>query len=216
MQCVLEEKYSQFDRICFFVSTNSMNWIDIGFLILVSGGGMFGYLTGFLNQIGRVVGLFAAVYGSIHLHLPVMKWLGQFMDQPFSGLLAYILLFVMIYLIALLILNLLDTALRAAELKSEDRKLGALLGIAKGVLISAMLLFGFALYPGTSIARDIESSYTGRPLLMLTQAVVVRVPATVRSRIEDTLEKVHSISESNASYHKTSPSKTDDRPKHPL
>jgi membrane protein required for colicin V production len=184
-----------------------MNWIDIGFLILVSGGGMFGYLTGFLNQIGRVIGLFAAVYGSVHLHLPVMKWLGTFVDQPFSGLLAYVLLFVLIYVIALLILNLLDSALHAAELKSEDRKLGALLGIAKGVLISAMLLFGFALYPGTSIARDIESSYTGRPLLILTQAVVVRVPEAVRSRIEDTLERVHSLSKSDTAHETTLPAK---------
>lgn len=173
-----------------------LNWIDIGFLILVSGGGMLGYLTGFLNQIGRLVGLFAAVYGSVHLHIPVMNWLGTFVDQPFSGLLAYILLFVLIYVLALLMLNILNTALYAADLKSEDRKLGALLGIAKGVLISAILLFGFALYPGTPIARDIESSYTGRPLLILTQAVVVRVPEAVRSRIEDTLEKVHTISQS--------------------
>lgn len=167
-----------------------MNWIDIGFLILVSGGGLFGYLTGFLNQIGRVIGLFAAVYGSIHLHLPVMKWLSGFMDQPFSGLLAYVILFVMIYLGTLLLVTLADRGLRAVELKEEDRKLGAVLGIAKGILISAMLLLGFAIYPGTTVTHDIQSSYTGQPLLVLSRAVVIHVPNTVKARIDQTLNSM--------------------------
>ncbi len=159
---------------------------------------MFGYLTGFLNQIGRVVGLIVAVYGSIHLHLPMKNWMDGFVDPPFSGLLSYIFLFIAIYLASLLVVNLLDRVLHAAELKNEDRKLGALLGMVKGTLISAVLLFGFALYPGVTVAHDIESSYTGRPLLLLTRAMVVRIPDSLRQRIENTLERVHDVSESSS------------------
>jgi len=168
-----------------------MNWVDIGFLILVGGGGLFGYVSGLLNQVGRLIGVFTAVYGAVHFHLPVTRWLVSSIDQPFAGLLSYVILFLGIYLGCLGLVKLLDHVLHKANLKQEDRQLGAVLGVMKGVLISAMLLLGFAVYPGSTVARDIDASYTGEPLLFLSRTLVVQIPDEVKQRIDETMERVN-------------------------
>ncbi len=170
-----------------------MNWVDIGFLILVGGGGLFGYVSGFLNQIGRLLGVFSAVYGAVHFHLPVTHWLKSSVDQPFAGLLSYVLLFIVIYLICLGVVKLLDHLLKKVDMKEEDRQLGAVLGVVKGILISAMLLLGFAVYPGNTVARDIQVSYTGEPLLLLSRTLVVQIPDEVRERIDRTMDRVDAL-----------------------
>src|SRR5512134_781285 len=120
-------------------TVGSMNSLDIGILALCAVLGLLGLLQGFIRQAaswaGLILGLVAGWrYGE------AARMLLQF-DFTGGAVAAYLLVLLAVYIAVRLIGLLVERWVRGTKLSGADRFLGLLAGLAKGVLVSILLVF---------------------------------------------------------------------------
>ncbi len=119
-----------------------MNWVDIVILIIVGLSCIFGLWRGFVREVlsllAWVAALLVASYYSSHL-APVFS---RFID---SSTIRHVLAFALLCLITLLLGGLVNhfmsKLINLAGLQVTDRLLGAVFGIARGVIVVAIVVF---------------------------------------------------------------------------
>jgi membrane protein required for colicin V production len=116
-----------------------MNALDIGILALCAVLALFGLLQGFIRQAtswaGLILGLVAGWwYGA------EAQALLQF-DFKGGAIAAYLLVLLVVYVGVRLIGLLVERWVRGTKLSGADRFLGMLAGLAKGALLSVLLVF---------------------------------------------------------------------------
>jgi membrane protein required for colicin V production len=170
-----------------------MPWLDIVLVLVMLVGGLLGLRSGLLWQVARIVIFAAAIYACIHYHGHAVKFLSENFDglaSETSSLLAYVVTFLGVCLAGFLITFVLESFLRATNLKPLDRVLGAIFGIVKTALLCGGLLTGGMLY-GSEKTRDMvgESNFAP-PLLKGMSLVLAAVPEKVKQDLDDALEKM--------------------------
>jgi membrane protein required for colicin V production len=120
-----------------------MNALDIGILALCAVLGLLGLLQGFIRQAASWAGLILGLVAGWRYGEAARKYL-QF---AFSGgaVAAYLLVLLVVYVAVRLIGILIERWVRGTKLSGADRFLGSLAGLAKGVLVSILLVFFLAL-----------------------------------------------------------------------
>ena len=127
-----------------------MTAFDLIVIGIVGLSAVFAFWRGLIRVVMSLVGLVAAVLAAIHLSPAASNLLLVLSDNPITRyLVAFALIFIVVALICALLGWLLSRAVRAIGLGFVDRVLGAVFGVARGVLIVviAVLLAGLTTLP---------------------------------------------------------------------
>lgn len=116
-----------------------MNALDIGILALCAVLGLLGLLQGFIRQAASWAGLILGLVAGWRYGEAARKLL-QF-DFTGGPVAAYLLVLLAVYIGVRLIGLLVEHWIRGTKLSGTDRFLGMLAGLAKGVLVSILLVF---------------------------------------------------------------------------
>lgn len=119
-----------------------MNWADIVILIALALSGVLGLWRGFIREVLSLaawgLALFVAWFYTPHL-MPLLE--GMLANETARYVLAFALLCIGVLLLGALVVRLMAQLVRAAGMQLSDRLLGVLFGVARGVLIVALLVF---------------------------------------------------------------------------
>ena len=111
---------------------------------------VFAFWRGLIRVVMSLVALVAAVLGAIQFSPAVANMLPALSDNPVTRYLAaFVLIFIVVVIVGSLLGWALSRAIRAIGLGFVDRLLGAVFGVARGVLIVviAVLLAGLTTLP---------------------------------------------------------------------
>jgi membrane protein required for colicin V production len=120
-----------------------MNSLDIGILALCAVLALLGLLQGFIRQAASWAGLILGLVAGWRYGAAAQKLL-QF-DFTGGAIAAYLLVLLVVYVGVRLIGLLVERWVRGTKLSGTDRFLGMLAGLAKGALLSILLVFFLAL-----------------------------------------------------------------------
>jgi membrane protein required for colicin V production len=167
-----------------------MHWLDITILIVLGIGAVFGFWSGLLWQIARVVSLCLSLYLAIAFNSPMAEWLAtQWKDTSpaVCRIAGFVVIFLVVYVVLYLFTQLLHETIKASKLEFVDRVLGALLGMAKmAAIVSAVCAaLVFLALPVTQTWME-ESAFV--PLFAEgTDAMIGLIPRELRDRLDENL-----------------------------
>lgn len=119
-----------------------MNWLDIVILVVLALSGLFGLWRGFVREVLSLAAWIAALLVARFYAPALMPRLEGFLANEMARyVLAFALLCIGVLILGALINYLMSKLIRAAGLQISDRLLGIVFGVARGVLIVALLVF---------------------------------------------------------------------------
>jgi membrane protein required for colicin V production len=131
-------------------------------LVMMVRGVMRGFVAEVLSAAAIVLGILTAVL--------LVGPAGQLVERVFgpsiwSGIIAFLVIFLATYLIVKLLEGLIQRGLEALNLHGLDRALGFLLGLAEGLLVALALLIILVLQPFFDPQTLVQDSLAARHLL---------------------------------------------------
>jgi membrane protein required for colicin V production len=168
-----------------------MHWLDTTILALLVLGALFGARSGFLRQVGRVVGFVVALYGAVYFH----EWAANVLQEVFlqdadprvARVLAYLVVFVVIAAAFFSALFLLERGVARSRLQPINRSLGAGLGAAKIALILGAIFLGMAYYPHPRTQELLQKSVLAPALAHGVDALLIAVPQEYKQELSSGL-----------------------------
>ncbi len=139
-----------------------MNVLDIILLVIVLLSILMGVLKGFIREIFSLVFMAVAVLLAFWFYPVVGKWFQGFLDNShLANFAAFISIFVVVLIIGSVVTYIIKKVLAVGPLKSVDRILGGVFGLLRGVVISAVIVFGLIVFPvnGTLVKESRLSPY---------------------------------------------------------
>ena len=118
-----------------------MVWVDVAIIIIVTLSALISVLRGFVKEALSLVAWVLAFWVAFTFHQNLATILSQYIDTPSLRLIsAFALLFVVTLIIAAVVNNLISTLVKKSGLTGTDRMLGVIFGIARGMVIVAILV----------------------------------------------------------------------------
>jgi len=126
------------------------------FILLVLA--IIGYQRGFVEELGRLLGLFLAMLGALRLYLPMGNLLvGRTdWDGKFVLTLSFIMIFLLILFLLRLVIRMIQLMILSRSIKLADRLLGFIFGFGKGSLIMIIIVWLLAAAPAKSWVGTIQ------------------------------------------------------------
>ncbi|MCK4943675.1 MAG: CvpA family protein [Candidatus Aminicenantes bacterium] len=125
-----------------------MNILDIAFLIVISLSIVFGILKGFVRELFSLVFFIIAVILSFLYYFEAGNlFLKQIKNRNVADFVGFMLIFISILIIGSLVTYVIKKLFVIGPLRSIDRILGGGFGLLRGILISAILVFGLISFP---------------------------------------------------------------------
>jgi membrane protein required for colicin V production len=174
-----------------------MYWLDTLLLALLVLGAGIGFLSGFLQQISRILTLAIALVASVVCNDSASRFcrehLLQGADARIAQAVAYVLVFLSVYLVFFLAARLLYAGIRSSDLEIADRLLGGMFGAAKTALILGICCLAAANYPHSS-ARALMAKSTLAPVFAeaMEQALVI-IPDEYKENLRGTLVSLRDL-----------------------
>ncbi|MBN2578123.1 MAG: CvpA family protein [Pirellulales bacterium] len=159
---------------------SSIHYYDIIMLVVLVGTLLFGVWKGMAWQ--------AASLGSLVLSAVVALQFGDSLapyisaEAPWNRYLAMFVLYLGTSLTIWVVFRLVSKAIDRVKLKEFDRQLGALFGLAKGVLLCVVITF-FAVTLSETARQAVLKSYSGYAIAQLTRHAGPVLPEDVRAVI---------------------------------
>jgi uncharacterized membrane protein required for colicin V production len=116
-----------------------MNPIDIAVAVLCALFGVFGILRGLVRQVISLGGLVVGHLAGVRYYEAAVSWLN--LSFQYSRVVGYAIVFLAVYLLLLLAGSFIEGRIRASKLSFMDRFAGLAVGLAKGALLSVLLVF---------------------------------------------------------------------------
>ncbi len=161
---------------------------DILVLIVLLLTTCLGAWKGFVWQIASLASLFASYLVAYKFRLVVAAWLP--IVAPFNTLVAMLLLYAACSMTIWFAFHQVRKLIDRVKLKEFDSQLGALFGLAKGILICAIVtLFAIALL-GDRQREAIVSSYSGGWIVSCLDRLESVIPAELHELMEPLLQRV--------------------------
>ena len=126
------------------------------FILLVVA--IVGYQRGFVEELGRLLGLFLAMLVALKLYLPIGNLLvGRTdWDGKFVLTLCFIMIFLLILFLVRLVTRMVQLMILSRSIKLADRLLGFIFGFGKGSLIMIIIVWMIAAAPANSWVGTIQ------------------------------------------------------------
>lgn len=124
-----------------------MAWFDIVVVIILAGFIWYGFFFGFIQVVGNLAGLIVGSYLASRLYIPIFSWLDPFI--PGSSVTLKIIIFIICFALFSRLVNwaflLLEQAFNIISiipfLKTANRVLGLLFGLAEGIFILGIIAY---------------------------------------------------------------------------
>jgi len=118
-----------------------MVWVDYAIIIILALSALISVLRGFVKEALSLAAWVLAFWIAFTFHQNLATVLTEYIDTPSLRLIsAFALLFVVTLIIAALVNNLVSQIVKKTGLTGTDRMLGVVFGIARGVIIVAILV----------------------------------------------------------------------------
>jgi len=158
----------------------SVRWVDVAIVFTLLLTTVLGYRSGFIWQAIRIASVVAAFWVAARFHPLVAIRLARDMSESARLGVSFVGLFVGSLLVAYLTMFLVREPIDALEPETGDRVLGALIGMAKGLLLCgiaalAVLQFGDEL---GDVRRAVRESPSARIVVECARALWFGMPQT--------------------------------------
>jgi membrane protein required for colicin V production len=163
------------------------DWMILAVVLLnVVTAAIQGFFSEALTLAGLVVGYIAAAWQ----YHAVAEWLGTFLKNAWlAEILGFLIIFFAIVILFGIAARVARWVMKKAGLSGLDRFLGALLGLAKGGLMVAVILMGMTAFEPTS--KLLQNSQLAPYFLVAGNAAKWLAPSELRLRFEQGLQLLH-------------------------
>ncbi len=126
-----------------------MMWIDLIILLIVLISLIVGIVRGFVKELSVIVGLILGIYIAVTRYPSFEKYILKLITNPTAAkVVSFALIFLVVFFLVILLGVLLQKAIHLVMLGWLDKLIGGVFGIAKGLIISWLLLIlATAIYP---------------------------------------------------------------------
>ena len=142
-----------------------MQSYDLLMLVVPAGATLFGAWKGLAWQIASLAAIFASYYVALVLRDPVAAHIDA--EPPWNVFLAMALLYVGTSFVIWLAFRFVHGFISALRLKAFDRQIGALFGLAKGVVLCVLITLFAVTLLGDELRRTIVQSRSGHYIAVL-------------------------------------------------
>ncbi|PLX83861.1 MAG: colicin V production protein [Desulfuromonas sp.] len=149
-----------------------MGVVDIAILVLLAVSLIKGLLRGLLKEVCSLAGLVVGGFLAFRFHAPLAEWMIQSFDLPAK--LCVVAAFLALFLSALVAFSalgfLLSRLVKLVFLGGFNRVAGGLFGLAEGVLLLAVVLYGLSFAKSETVAVFLRGSQLAPPFVKLGEA----------------------------------------------
>lgn len=171
-----------------------MYWLDCVLLVGIGIGALYGARSGFLQQVSRVVGVSVAFYTAFLINDPCARFLLDYIllntEDYVARILAFLMVFFAVYLVIFYGTRLVQRLIRAVNLDSMDRTLGAVVGAGKMTLLMALLSLGLTHFPNPKTQEVVAQSVLAPSLVTGLHLVVHAIPDYYKDQMQHGVEVV--------------------------
>ncbi|MGA2797474.1 MAG: CvpA family protein [Thermoguttaceae bacterium] len=159
---------------------NSVIPYDIVMLVVLLGAAVFGAWKGMVWQLASLASLLVSAAVAIHFSTPLAPYFSA--TEPWNRFLAMLVLYILTSLAIWLLFRMVSGIVNRVKLREFDRQMGALFGLAKGVLFCVVITF-FAVTLSEPARQIVLKSYSGYAIACLTRNANPILPEDVRAVI---------------------------------
>jgi membrane protein required for colicin V production len=171
-----------------------MQGYDLFMIIILAAAIVWGAWKGFAWQVASLGSVILSYIAAMMFRQPLASFLSQQVElvPPLDTGLAMLILFLGTSLVVWVGFNLVSETIEKVKLKEFDRQVGALLGLAKGVLLCTVITLLAVTIVSDQQRQQIYNSRSGYYISVLLQKVQPILPPEVQSRLqpyEENLQK---------------------------
>lgn len=165
-----------------------MQTYDMLMLVVLVGTTLFGFWKGMAWQIASLASLVVSYYAALRFSTQLAPIFGE--HAPLNRFVAMLAIYVATSFVIWMVFRLVSQIIDRVKLESFDRQLGAMLGLAKGVLLCvAITFFAVTLLP-PSQGEAIVSTKSGRYIVALLNKTHSVVPPELHEVIDPYLNGI--------------------------
>src|SRR5688572_1077251 len=171
-----------------------MQGYDLFMIIILAAAVIWGAWKGLAWQVASLASVVLSYIAALSFRQPLAGFLSKQVElvPPLDTGLAMLILFLGTSLVVWVGFNLVSESIQKLKLKEFDRQVGALLGLAKGVLLCTVITLLAVTIVSDQQRQQIYNSRSGYYISVLLNKIQPILPAEVQSRIqpyEENLEK---------------------------
>ncbi|MGW8257801.1 MAG: CvpA family protein [Thermoguttaceae bacterium] len=151
---------------------------DIVMLVVLLGTMLFGAWKGMAWQLASLASLLLSAAAAIHFSGQVPPYFSA--TAPWNRILAMLIIYVLTSLAIWLVFRMVSGIIDRVKLREFDRQLGAIFGLAKGVLLCLVITF-FAVTLSESVRQMVLNSHSGKAMARLTRHANPLLPEEIRA-----------------------------------
>jgi len=159
------------------MESGPIQFYDIVMLVLLLGATAFGAWKGMAWQIASLASLVVSAGVAVRFGGPLAPMFGQ--SEPWNRFVAMLVLYLATSLAIWVLFRFVAGMIDRVQLREFDRQIGALFGLAKGVLLCLVVTF-FAVTLSESARQAVLHSYSGGYVARLIQRATPVLPTEVR------------------------------------
>jgi membrane protein required for colicin V production len=160
---------------------------DILMLIVLVGTVIFGFWKGMAWQLASLASVVVSALVAVHFGGTIAPWFSA--QEPWNRYIAMLVLYLATSLGIWLLFRIVAGALDRVRLKEFDRQLGALFGLAKGVLLCVVITF-FAVTLSEAVRQKVLVSHSGRYIAILIKNATPVLPEDVRKPLGQYIDEL--------------------------
>ncbi len=168
---------------------------DIVMLVVLLGAAIFGAWKGMVWQIASLASILVSAGVAIHFSTPLAPYFSA--TAPWNRFLAMLVLYILTSLAIWLVFRMVSGIVNRVKLREFDRQMGAMFGLAKGVLFCVVITF-FAVTLSESLRQMVLKSYSGYAIARLTRNANPILPEDVRTVIGKYIDELDQKLDPNA------------------
>ncbi|MBN1908510.1 MAG: CvpA family protein [Pirellulales bacterium] len=164
-----------------------MQWYDVLMLAVVVMTTLFGFWKGMAWQVTSLASLIVSAMVAIRFGPQVAPMISE--QEPWNRFLAMLILYVLTSLGIWILFRLVAGAIDRVRLKEFDRQLGALFGLAKGVLLCVVITF-FMVTLSEQARQAVLGTYSGRGIAVLIKNATPVLPEEITNVLGKYLDEL--------------------------
>lgn len=161
-----------------------MNGFDLALIAVVVLSTLFAYVRGVVRELIALATWIVGIVLAIQYAGPVAQWFSRLDLTPVAKhVIAFALILIVVLIVGALVATMLSSAVRAVGLGFVDRLLGAIFGVARGLVVVIL----FALVAGvTALPKQDwwQNSALGQPLAIAALALKPYLPRAWAERLD--------------------------------
>ncbi|MEA1866484.1 MAG: CvpA family protein [Thermodesulfobacteriota bacterium] len=130
-----------------YFSSLHFNWLDVflgGMLVIFVCHSLWtGFSRSFASLLGVILGFWVAIHRFPSISLRLSPWI---QDEMWRSFISFLLIFFLVYLVIFIVGIIVQKMFKALRLGWIDRLLGAVVGLAKGLVLAGIIIFMLTIF----------------------------------------------------------------------